>query len=85
MEEEAVDVPQQFHSDSLCGVCTICAHCKSCNNCPCEEGDESVHCSHCDGCSYCYLCPVLCDTICTPGGLVDELTGSLFGAISSFL
>ncbi|KAM9424171.1 uncharacterized protein KZ484_011453 isoform 2-T2 [Pholidichthys leucotaenia] len=76
----------QFHSGSLCSVCSICEHCSDrCGKCPCEEGDMSDHCGQCQECSTCYLCPILCDTVCTPGGFVDEMTGSIFQTVASFL
>lgn len=85
-EEEPVADLLQFQPGSLCSVCSICDHCsKNCDNCPCEDGDESEQCEHCQECSSCYLCPLLCDTICTPGGLIDELTGSLFQSFSALL
>ncbi|KAJ4940194.1 hypothetical protein JOQ06_026503 [Pogonophryne albipinna] len=77
--EEPATVLLQYRSGSLCSVCTICEHCSTdCEKCPCEDDDESDHCEQCQDCSSCYICPLLCDTICSPGGLVDELTGTLF-------
>ncbi|KAL7372510.1 hypothetical protein ABVT39_017662 [Epinephelus coioides] len=85
-EEEPADDILEYRSGSLCSVCSICEHCsKNCDQCPCEDGDESEHCEICQECSSCYICPILCDTICTPGGLVDELSGSLFQTVASFL
>ncbi|TWW81345.1 hypothetical protein D4764_01G0011600, partial [Takifugu flavidus] len=78
-EDESASDKHAFRPGSLCSICTICEHCSStCAQCPCEDGDQSDHCERCDECSSCYLCPILCDTVCTAGGVVDELSGSLF-------
>ncbi|KAJ7313760.1 hypothetical protein JRQ81_005430 [Phrynocephalus forsythii] len=53
-------------------------HCEECETkCPCKEGDTSDHCASCQYCHFCYICP-LCETACTPGSIVDELSGALF-------
>uniref|UniRef100_A0A674MGT1 Sarcoplasmic reticulum histidine-rich calcium-binding protein n=1 Tax=Takifugu rubripes TaxID=31033 RepID=A0A674MGT1_TAKRU len=85
-EDESASDKHAFRPGSLCSICTICEHCSStCAQCPCEDGDQSDHCERCDECSSCYLCPILCDTVCTAGGVVDELSGSLFQVVASLL
>ncbi|AWP18284.1 putative acidic repeat-containing protein-like, partial [Scophthalmus maximus] len=52
-------------------------HCDECEKCPCEEGDKSEICDHCKMCSFCHVCAV-CQTVCQPGGFLDEVTGSIY-------
>ncbi|XP_056101750.1 sarcoplasmic reticulum histidine-rich calcium-binding protein-like, partial [Rhinichthys klamathensis goyatoka] len=84
-EEVVSKEDEQYRSGSFCGLCSVCEHCSSCDKCPCEEGDTSAHCHHCEGCSYCYICPVICETVCQPGGILDVLSGSLYQTVNTLL
>ncbi|KAI9534127.1 hypothetical protein NQZ68_016845, partial [Dissostichus eleginoides] len=56
-------------------------HCDNCDKCPCEEGDKSEHCDDCKMCNFCHVCPV-CQTLCKPGGFLDEVTGSIYKTVA---
>uniref|UniRef100_A0AAY4C040 Sarcoplasmic reticulum histidine-rich calcium-binding protein n=1 Tax=Denticeps clupeoides TaxID=299321 RepID=A0AAY4C040_9TELE len=82
---EDSEVFPRYHTGSLCGVCSVCEHCSNCDKCPCKEGEMSPLCHHCQLCPVCSICPAVCDTVCTPGGFIDEFTGLIYKMFASLL
>nr|XP_025043337.1 sarcoplasmic reticulum histidine-rich calcium-binding protein-like [Pelodiscus sinensis] len=58
-------------------------HCGECEKCPCQDSDRSQHCRACQYCQFCYMCPILCETACQPGSIMDQLSGALVQSVSS--
>ncbi|KAK7104419.1 sarcoplasmic reticulum histidine-rich calcium-binding protein-like [Littorina saxatilis] len=85
--EPAEDVPQEkvdYAKGSVCGYCTYCKFCELCDaDCPCETSRSKPNCKMCKYCKYCYLCSAICDTICTPGGILDRVSGSIVNSLPS--
>ncbi|CAG5130522.1 unnamed protein product [Candidula unifasciata] len=53
-------------------------------DCPCERSKTKPNCHMCKYCKYCYLCSAFCDTICTPGGVLDRVSGAIVNSLPSF-
>jgi xanthine dehydrogenase iron-sulfur cluster and FAD-binding subunit A len=87
-EKTAVPVDEErveYARGSVCGYCTYCKFCKLCDkDCPCETSHSKPNCHMCKYCKYCNLCSALCDTICTPGGILDRVSGAIVNSLPSF-
>nr|XP_032624441.1 sarcoplasmic reticulum histidine-rich calcium-binding protein-like [Chelonoidis abingdonii] len=82
-EEEEEEEDDGYQPGSVCQYCAFCKHCGECEKCPCKAGDTSEHCESCQYCQFCYVCPLLCETGCQPGGIMDQLSGALVQFVSS--
>ncbi|KAL3873566.1 hypothetical protein ACJMK2_036664 [Sinanodonta woodiana] len=84
-EEKIDDQKLEYAKGSVCGYCSYCKFCKLCDeDCPCETGPTRPNCKMCKYCKFCYLCSALCDTICTPGGILDRVSGSIVNSLPSY-
>ncbi|KAL8615530.1 hypothetical protein ACOMHN_028193 [Nucella lapillus] len=86
-ESDKEDVSSEnldYAKGSVCGYCEYCKFCKLCDqDCPCETSARKPNCKMCKYCKYCYLCSAVCDTICTPGGIIDKVSASIVNALPS--
>ncbi|XP_050784121.1 sarcoplasmic reticulum histidine-rich calcium-binding protein [Gopherus flavomarginatus] len=82
-EDDEEEEEDGYQPGSVCQYCAFCKHCGECEKCPCQEGDTSEHCESCQYCQFCYVCPLLCETGCQPGGIMDQLSGALVQSVSS--
>ncbi|XP_068382621.1 sarcoplasmic reticulum histidine-rich calcium-binding protein-like [Eschrichtius robustus] len=71
-EEGGEDTDQQdtqecgnYQPGSLCGYCSFCNRCTECENCHCDEENMGEHCDQCQHYQFCYLCPLVCEIVCT--------------------
>ncbi|BFZ12070.1 hypothetical protein BsWGS_15109 [Bradybaena similaris] len=89
-EDSAVSEPVdeekvEYARGSFCGYCAYCKFCKLCDvDCPCRRSKSKPNCHMCKYCKYCYLCSAFCDTICTPGGVLDRVSGAIVNTLPSF-
>lgn len=85
--DEAEDISTEqldYAKGSVCGYCAYCKFCKLCDqDCPCETSPSKPNCKMCKYCKYCNLCSAVCDTICTPGGILDKVSASIVNALPS--
>lgn len=71
-----------YAKGSVCGYCEYCKFCKLCEeDCPCETSPKKPNCKMCKYCKYCNLCSAVCNTICTPGGILDRVSGAIVSAL----
>ncbi|XP_070577987.1 sarcoplasmic reticulum histidine-rich calcium-binding protein-like [Ptychodera flava] len=82
-KEQPKEDESQLHSlyaeGSLCGYCEYCRFCDLCKkDCPCETSPSKPNCHMCKYCKFCYLCSGVCDTVCTPGGVIDLISSSIY-------
>ncbi|XP_076441669.1 uncharacterized protein LOC143280840 isoform X2 [Babylonia areolata] len=80
LSDEQVD----YAKGSVCGYCRYCKFCKLCDqDCPCETSASKPNCKMCKYCKYCKLCSAVCDTICTPGGILDRVSATVINSLPS--
>ncbi|KAK3580372.1 hypothetical protein CHS0354_001487 [Potamilus streckersoni] len=85
-KEEQIDEGKlEYAKGSVCGYCSYCKFCKLCDeDCPCETSPTKPNCKMCKYCKFCYLCSALCDTICTPGGILDRVSATIVNSLPSY-
>jgi len=79
--EEPLPEKLEYAKGSVCGYCEYCSFCEQCKDCPCETSPSKPNCKMCKYCKYCKICDTICDTVCTPGGILDRFTGAIVNSL----